>query len=108
MMIRDNATVEGHTLEYRYSGTGSMDPWTRKYLKDNDMLGGMLCTADVAYFILVDGDTVYKKFGNLSRFEDVKEMTSWSDVQEWLNKNCEEPYSLQERIQQYAKRNDRS
>ena len=103
MKLKENVTIEGHTLEYSYSGTGSRDPWTSKYLRDHNINKFMLCTADVAYFILVDGDTVYKTIGNGSSFEDVMKMTSWEDAQTWLNKNCEEPYSLKENISKYEK-----
>lgn len=103
MKLKENVTIEGHTLEYSYSGTGSRDPWTSKFLRDHNINKFMLCTADVAYFILVDGDTVYKHRSDISKFEDVKEMSSWEEVQDWLNMHCDEPYSLKENIELYLK-----
>ena len=93
--------IEGHTVEVRYSGTGSHDPWSGKYLRDNNI--GLMCTADVAHFALVDGDTVYKLSWRFHEFCDAN-FERWDDALQWLKENSEdEPYSLKERIEEYSK-----
>ena len=50
--------IDGHTIEIRYSGSGSIDPWTEEYaIKVGVALWG---TSDVRYFALVDGSRIYR------------------------------------------------
>ncbi len=61
--------VNGHTVEIRYSGSSSVDPWTRDYA---DKVGVILWgTDDVAEFALVDGEDIYHlRGGETVRFAD--------------------------------------
>lgn len=59
--------VAGHTVEVRYSPTGSCDPWTLDYAREKGVC--LMCTSDVANFLLVDRDKLYRlKGGSLITF----------------------------------------
>lgn len=47
-----------HKVEFRYSGTGSLSPWHQEAYAEKNKF--MFVTADVAYFIRVDNDKIYR------------------------------------------------
>ena len=44
-----------HNIEIKYSGTGSFSPWHHKAYEEAG-IKGLICTADVKYFIKIDDD----------------------------------------------------
>lgn len=57
--------IDGHTVEIRYSSSGSIDPWSGDYAREIGV--SQWGTADIANFALVDGDTIYRFRGSGSR-----------------------------------------
>lgn len=78
--------IDGHTIEIRYSGSGSIDPWTGDYARELGV--GLMGTCDVRNFVLVDGNLIYRlrhgcipfmaSIENLS-FEEVMDILSTYD-----------------------------
>lgn len=98
--------IEGHTFEFRYSGTGSLDPWSGDYADENNI--SLMVTSDVAFFMLVDGDDLYRmrEDGHVFIEDDIK---TYTEAMDWLNKHAEYRGSLMERIhslKEYKKRCD--
>ena len=50
--------IDGHTIEIRYSGSGSIDPWTGDYARELGV--GLMGTSDIGEFVLVDGNLIYR------------------------------------------------
>lgn len=81
--------LHGHTIELRTNGTGSIDPWSEQYAMDIDL--SIMCTADMAKFMLIDGDNIYKfdSFNDsmeLHNLIDSNAFDTWdSFVSGWLN-----------------------
>lgn len=88
--------IEGHTFEYSYSGTGSLDPWSGDYAHENNI--SLMVTSDVAFFVLVDGDSLYRMRCDGYSFVD-SNFTTYNEVMEWLSKHAEPKGSLKESIQ---------
>ena len=93
------AEIDGHTLEFRMSGTGSIDPWSGDYAHDNKI--ALMVTADCARFILVDGDHIYKEKGFGKLFHDCG-IETWEQAQDWLDKYCYDKGSLKESLNNLA------
>lgn len=55
-------TTKGHTLEFRGCSTGSIDPWSLDYARENNIR--LVGTSDIATFMLVDGDDIFKLKGS--------------------------------------------
>lgn len=79
--------IDGHTIEFRGSGTGSIDPWSGVYA---DEIGvSVMCTADMAEFMLIDGSHIYK----FDSFNDARHLTTrieegtlaWEEFATWLD-----------------------
>ena len=51
-------TIDGHTVEYRESSTGSCDPWSMDYANEHNI--NLMITADMAEFVLIDGDSIFR------------------------------------------------
>ena len=83
--------IEGHTIEIKGSGSGSLDPWTSEYAREKGI--GLMCTSDMAEFILLDGDDVWKirNWG-----VKVPEMKTWNEVEQFLGEHCTHYGSLKE------------
>lgn len=80
--------LEGHTVEVRGSGTGSCDPWSQAYAEKIGV--SLMCTADMAVFMLVDGSRVFRLedwslgYGDTLR-EAFQTFSSWDAFEkEWL------------------------
>jgi len=80
--------IEGHTVEVRISGTGSCDPWSQAYA---DKIGvSLMCTADMAVFMLVDDSRVFRledwSLGHGDALRDaLQSFPSWDAFErEWL------------------------
>lgn len=76
----------GHTIEVRGSGTGSLDPWSGDYAREHNI--SVMCTSDMANFILVDGDEVYRiKHGQISFCNSIENggFSSWEEVQQVID-----------------------
>lgn len=83
--------IKGHTLEFRTSSSGSIDPWTMDYASEHKI--GIIGTADIKDFVKVDNTWIYKitrgftaSFYNKYSNDELK---TWEEVQDWLNNNCE-------------------
>ena len=88
--------IDGHTFEFRYSGTGSLDPWSGDYAHENNI--NLIVTSDVAFFLLVDGDDLYRMRGDGHAFiED--SIKTYDEAKDWLSKHAEHRGSLNEKIQ---------
>lgn len=81
----DKIEIFGHTIEFRGSGTGSLDPWSGDYAHEQNV--NMMCTADMASFALIDGERVFRiKHGIIPLYNELKEalendkVTSWDDA----------------------------
>lgn len=87
---------DGHTIEIRGSSSGSLDPWTGDFTREIDC--PLMCTSDMADFILIDGDDIYK----LRSFNDGRELhemiqngiiENWDMfINEWLNPKLEKKH----------------
>lgn len=89
----------GHNIEVRVSNSGSHDPWTGDYAREKGV--GLIGTADIKTFILIDGETVYslKRGGQLHFINALQqEFSSWEEVQKTINKfvDSNEPLTLKE------------
>lgn len=85
--------IEGHTIEIRGSGTGSVDPWSGDFARSIDL--GLMCTSDMAEFMLIDGQHIYK-FESFNQAHGLHEMVcngvfdSWEQFEdEWLKPKVE-------------------
>lgn len=85
-----NVMIKGHTLEFRSSCSGSIDPWTMDYAAEHKI--PLFGTDDIEDFVKVDNLWIYKlayccaeKFIELYSNE---KMQTWEEVQDWLNNNC--------------------
>ena len=89
-MSNFNVMIKGHTLEFRTSGSGSIDPWTRDYAREHNI--ALIGTADVKDFVKVDDTWIYKIIhGYTSGFYEKysnDELKTWEEVQDWLKENC--------------------
>lgn len=82
-MENDNIlNILGHTVEITISGSGSLDPWTAEYA--NSIGLNLMCTSDMANFILVDGEKIYRleRLGVIKAISELKEVT---DLDAWLS-----------------------
>lgn len=91
--------ILGHTVELRVSNSGSHDPWTGDYAKEKGV--GLIGTADIKTFILIDGDTVYSLKQQLPLIKALEEtdFSSWEDVKKTINNfvsKYDKPISLKE------------
>ena len=51
-----------HKVEIESSPTGSIDPWSLDYARENNIR--LVGTSDIATFMLVDGDDIFKLKGS--------------------------------------------
>lgn len=101
-------TTEGHTFEFRSCPTGSIDPWSLDYARENNI--HLVGTSDFADFILIDGDTLYKLRGyNPKQLEPLMNGTiqGFDNVMQLINKIAYSFGFLKESIEKLNKlRND--
>ena len=88
--------VDGHIIEYRYGSTGSIDPWSLDFADKNNI--GLIVTADVSYYYLVDNNDVYIEIGYINR-PDPYDMNSFDDINEYLIKYTKYIGKLQDNIE---------
>lgn len=80
--------IEGHTIEFRTSASGSLDPWTSEYARNINF--PLMCTADMAKFMLVDGSHIYK-FESFEIAYDLVDKISngsickWKEFIDWIS-----------------------
>lgn len=73
--------IESHTIEIKMSSTGSIDPWSSKWADENSL--PIMCTSDLAKFILIDGEEIYRLDTWNTDFLS-SGLTKFSEVLEWL------------------------
>lgn len=83
--------IEGHTLEFRECHTGSYNPWALDFADEHKL--PLMITSDMAEFLLLDGDAVYRLKDYGVTF-DPDEITTWKDVKSWIDKYCSPRKSL--------------
>ena len=75
--------IDGHTIEIRCSGSGSIDPWTGDYARELGV--GLVGTSDVKNFVLVDGNIIYRlRRGYIPLMENIASL-SFEEVMETLS-----------------------
>lgn len=90
--------IEGHKVVYSGSNSGSLDPWTAKYADEKGV--NLFCTSDMASFVLVDDDLVYRLNWYECGHDTIKDIKSWYDFELWLKKNAERDFgSLRESLE---------
>lgn len=78
----------GHTIEVRGSGSGSLDPWSGDFARSINL--SLMCTSDMAEFMLIDGEHIYKfdsstPLMELHSFIEADVLDSWEQFEnEWL------------------------
>jgi hypothetical protein len=96
--------IDNHTIEFRINSTGSMDPWSLDYAHNLKLT--FMITADMAEFILVDGDDIYKvrDWGTIQEDMFAKQsITTWEEAKTLLNDKCKYIGSLKKRIDELTK-----
>lgn len=83
-----NVMIKGHTLEFRMSGSGSIDPWTGEYCREHNI--PLIGTGDVKEFVRIDNHYIYKLNHNCGSSEFFKkyeneELKTYEEVQDWLS-----------------------
>lgn len=97
-------TTEGHTFEFKGCSTGSIDPWSLDYADKNEI--SLMITSDLADFILIDGDTLYKLKGYSPKLlEPLMNGTiqGFDNVMQLINKIAYPFGSLKESIENLSK-----
>lgn len=74
--------IDGHTIEIRYSGSGSIDPWTGDYARELGV--GLMGTNDVRNFVLVDGNLIYRLQDNYTQFIEALDGISFEELEKLL------------------------
>lgn len=77
--------IEGHTLEFRSSGSGSIDPWTIDYADEHKI--GLMGTCDIRDYLLVDGDLIYEVRNCRAPSFYESNIDNWKDASEWIENN---------------------
>ena len=98
-------TTEGHTIEFRECSTGSIDPWSLDYADENKI--PLMITSDMADFVLIDGDILYKLKGYGSKpLEPLLDGTiqGFDNVMQLINKIAYPFGSLKESVEKLSKR----
>ena len=92
--------LHGHTIEIRSNGTGSIDPWSLDFAHSIDL--SLMCTADMAEFMLIDGTHIYQfvSFNDgaeLHEYIKCEMFDTWEEFErEWLNPKIEKRRILYE------------
>lgn len=85
-----NVMIKGHVLEFRISASGSIDPWTYEYCRNNGIT--IIGSSDIKEFVRLDNHYIYKL--NLSsesefiRKYEEEEFQTFNEIEDWLNKNA--------------------
>jgi len=86
-------TVEfdGHKIEFRSSGSGSLDPWTSEYARSLGV--GIMCTSDMGEFMLIDDEHIYK-FESCNQALELSTMLREGIIDNWemFEKEWLEPF----------------
>ena len=85
--MKYDCEIEGHKISLLSNGTGSIDPWSEEYARSIGV--SLMCTADMADFMLVDGTHIYKFDRNndvYSLYQAVEThlLEKWEDFNIWL------------------------
>ena len=88
--------IDGHSFEFRICSTGSIDPWSLDYAIKNSI--NFMISDDMTYFVLLDGDSIYKLLNYGHIFEDVIPKT-FEEAKEWLDNYTKFKGSLKDSIQ---------
>ena len=85
-----NVMIKGHTLEFRMSASGSIDPWTYEYYRNNGIM--LVGSSDVKEFVRLDNHYIYKlNLSSSSEFcqkYEKEEFKTFEEVKDWLSNNA--------------------
>ena len=79
--------IDGHTIDVCQNGTSTIDPWSEQFAFELEL--SIMCTADMAIFMLVDKDRLYL----IERTDDALELyelhetnalAKWEAFQKWF------------------------
>ena len=86
-----------HTIEFKESGAGSLDPWSADYAHEQNV--SMMCTDDMASFALIDGERVFKIKNSITPlYNELKEalendkIASWDDAFDIFSKHIDKEF----------------
>lgn len=99
-MINWKKEIDGHTIEYSYGSTGSIDPWSLDFANQNNI--ALIVTSDIAYYFLVDNSEIFKD-KRYTNSPDPYEMDTFDSISEYLSNYTEYNGNLQERIDKLKK-----
>ena len=82
---------DGHKIEFRSSGSGSLDPWTSEYARSLGV--GIMCTSDIGEFMLIDDEHIYK-FESCNQAYELSTMLREGIIDNWemFEKEWLEPF----------------
>ena len=72
--------LDGNTIEIRGGGTGSTDPWTLDYAHYVGV--SLMCTADMADFLLINGNHIYRA-RSFNSLHELNEMITQGVIDSW-------------------------
>lgn len=86
-----------HTIEFKESGMGSLDPWSADYAHEQNV--SMMGTDDMASFALIDGERVFKIKNSITPlYNELKEalendkIASWDDAFDIFSKHIDREF----------------
>ena len=97
MINMEHLKIFGHTIEFKESGTGSLDPWSADYAHEQNV--SMMCTDDMASFALIDGERVFRIKNSITTlYNELKEalengkIASWDDAFDIFNEHIDKEF----------------
>ena len=86
-----------HTIEFKESGMGSLDPWSADYAHEQNV--SLMGTDDMASFALIDGERVFRIKNNITPlYNELKEalendkIASWDDAFDIFSKHIDREF----------------
>ena len=86
-----------HTIEFKESGMGSLDPWSADYAHEQNV--SMMGTDDMASFALIDGERAFKIKNSITPlYNELKEalendkIASWDDAFDIFSKHIDREF----------------
>ena len=78
----EHIKIFGHTIEFKESGMGSLDPWSADYAHEQNV--SLMGTDDMASFALIDGERVFRIKNNITPlYNELKEAVENDKIDSW-------------------------
>ena len=78
----EHIKIFGHTIEFKESGMGSLDPWSADYAHEQNV--NLMGTDDMASFALIDGERVFRIKNNITPlYNELKEALENDKIDSW-------------------------